>query len=510
MISLFRTESYQKGIVLSTSFNFLSKGILLFNNILIAYYFGTQERTDLYFFIFPLVNFVAYFISALNSTVIIPESMKIREECGENASMAFLNKFFFIFFFIGLLLTLIFSFKPIFVYGLFSKFSNEILIRNYSILLLGSSLFLLMILTNFLTEILASYKFFSIPMFAQFLNSFFVFFFLIFFHNSMEINSIFIGLIIAFSINLFILFYLLKYKLSWNFLNYRYKVRKKVWIDTIYSQSGNFASLLSNFAPTYIFSGFSSGILSALNYGQKTASMPNDIISGQFTSIAGIRFNELFAQKDFNKINIVFQETVKSLIFILIPISGFVFLFSSEIIDILYLRGKFEIEIANVSAFYLKFLILAIPFNAFLGVIGRLFISGQKISLTFYNQIIVNLLLITSIYFFVRIYGYKGFPYAILLITLLNVIINIFLIKHIFRFIFLKKIFIFSIIIFLEVFFILFICNYINSFLEGIILFFRILINFCFFLGLFIFFNYLFKVNLTFLSAIKQIIKKDK
>ncbi len=505
---MFKTESYQSGILFSTFFNFLSKAVLFFNSVLIAFYFGAQEKTDVYFFVFSSVNFIAYFFSALNTTVIIPESMRIREKEGSDSAMAFLNRFLYMILGVGLIFILITVWNPLFIYGLFSKFPAEVLVNNYQLLVIGIPLFGLIILTNYCTEILASVKFFSMPMIAQLINNLFVLVFMLFFHNVYDIQSIFYGLLVAYCINLVMLVYLMKRRIAWKFTLYKIKIRGKVWTDALFAQAGNFASLLGNFAPTYLFSGMT-GILTALNFGQKTASMPNDLISGQFTAVAGIRFNELFARNDHSKINLVFQESVKSLLFILLPIAGFVFMFSNEIIEILYQRGKFDAETAKISAFYLKYLILIIPISAIAGLITRLVISVQKINITFYYQVAINLVLIGLIYVFVNKLGYKGYPIAVVCVNVIVLFMNVVLIKLLLNFIKLKNIAVFLGIIITEVLVCIFLANLISTYLiSDVSVLIRLLLQSVAFFGIYFLINFIFRIDLTFIKELGNLIRK--
>ena len=51
---LIKTESYKRGMLLSVIFNIISKGILLLLTILVAGYFGSNIKTDIYFFIYSI------------------------------------------------------------------------------------------------------------------------------------------------------------------------------------------------------------------------------------------------------------------------------------------------------------------------------------------------------------------------------------------------------------------------------------------------------------------------
>lgn len=443
-MGILKSESFQKGILFSTGFNFLAKGLLFFNSILIAFYFGAQQKTDVYFFVFNSINLLAYFFSALNTTVLVPESMRLRANFGEKMGMAFFNKFLFYYSALGIVLALVTYIFPLQIFSLFSKFEISVLDRNLGVLRLGVPVFLLMLLTNFLTELMSSYRYFSLPMIAQFINNVFVLLVLVLFHTYLDIASIFVGLLFAYSINLLILIYLLKTRMDWSFFNLNVKIRAKVWYDIVLAQIGNLASLLGSFTPSYVFSGFS-GIITALNYGQKTANMPSDLISAQFSAVAGIRINELYAQKDFTRLNLVFNETAKGLLFMLIPLVSFISYFANEIIQTLYVRGAFDMNVAEISAFFLKMLVVLVPIYSIVGLISRLMSSVQKIYLNLLVQIIVNLSIVFLTSYFVRIFSYQGFAYAMLLSAVLQTILVLIILRVSFSFIKMGPVFLFSI-----------------------------------------------------------------
>ena len=79
-LRLIKSESYKKGTVLSVLFNIISKGILFLLTIIIARYFGSNIKTDIYFFVFAAMILFSGFINSIDTAVLIPESMRIREE----------------------------------------------------------------------------------------------------------------------------------------------------------------------------------------------------------------------------------------------------------------------------------------------------------------------------------------------------------------------------------------------------------------------------------------------
>ena len=126
-LRLIKAESYKRGMALSVLFNIISKGILFLLTIIIARYFGSDIKTDIYFFVFATMILFSGFINSIDTAVLIPESMRLREKEGESKAMDFLNYFLLIYFIIGVLFTVIMYFFGTMVFGLISKFTSYFL-----------------------------------------------------------------------------------------------------------------------------------------------------------------------------------------------------------------------------------------------------------------------------------------------------------------------------------------------------------------------------------------------
>lgn len=427
---LLKTESYKKGILYSTFFNILNKGLVFVNSLIVAYFFGTQIKTDIYFYAYNTIVILAAFITSLNSSVLIPESMRIRVQHGDKASMEFLNFFIQLIIIFTLLVCLILIFNPVKAYRLVSDFDTKSLELNRKILLLGAPLIILMPIVNLLTDILTSYKYFTVPMLAGIINGLFSILFVLLFHNSLDILSLLAGLLLSYSLNFLLLIFLMLKNLSWQFRIKWIKVENRILKNICFAQAGNITSSLSNYLPLYLLSGFNAGIITSLNYAQQVSSMPTTLITNQFSSVAGIKFNELRAEGNDTQLSDLFLNISFFLMFILFPISGVVFLHSKEIFIILFKRGAFNSESVLNSARFLKYLILMLPLLAINTLVARLFMAAHLIKQSFWYQIILNLFLILFIYLGIKMIGIDGYFISLISIYVLNIVLQYFLLKR--------------------------------------------------------------------------------
>ena len=154
-----RIESYKKGIVFSLIFNIFSKLLFLLNSIVIAYYFGTQLKMDIYFYLLATIALLINFVASLNQSVLIPESMRISEQESPERAILFLNFFLYLYLLIALIVTVVLYLTPIGLFTAISNFNKSSLTQNVELLYFAIPLCPMMLLTTFLSDVLISFKY---------------------------------------------------------------------------------------------------------------------------------------------------------------------------------------------------------------------------------------------------------------------------------------------------------------------------------------------------------------
>jgi peptidoglycan biosynthesis protein MviN/MurJ (putative lipid II flippase) len=145
-------------------------------------------------------------------------------------------------------------------------------------------------------------------------------------------------------------------------------------------------------------------VLTAMNLAQNIALLPEVFILSQVVSIAGIKFSELNAKKEFESITELFNYLFILLLTVIIPVAIVFSLCSTEIISIAYLRGNFKADSVAITAYCFLFLAIIIPFKVADILFSRLFTSlqlyGVAVLFTFVAQSLFALLtyLLTTYY----------------------------------------------------------------------------------------------------------------
>ncbi len=434
MISNFlRIESYKKGLAFSAGLNIVAKALGFINLLAITYFFGAKAETDVYFYCMATVGLMAGFLTSIDSSVLIPESMRLTEQKGKAESRAFLNLFLYIFLAAGIIVTLVLAASPVRMFLLISNFDINTLIPNSRIAVASVFLFMLMLLTTFLVDILTSLKHFTMPMISSVINSVFSLIFLLLFHERLGMLSVVFGLITAYISQLLFLLYFMRKHLDWDFSFKMAHIEARNWKNIFYSFAGNITATLVSYSPLLLFSGFGAGVITALNAGQRIADLPNLLIISQVSAVVGIKFNELFAKKDTEKINEVFLSVSKTLLFTLVPVSCLTWFYSRDLIVLLYRRGSFDEAAVLKSAMFLKYLIFLLPFLSVGTLVARLFMAGQKILQSFWYQMLFNIANLCFILAGIKYFGLSGYPGALVFISASNFFFTYVLLKAFFK-----------------------------------------------------------------------------
>jgi len=430
---LIKVESYTRGMALSVLFNIISKGILFLLTIIIARYFGSDIKTDIYFFVFATMILFSSFINNIDTAVLIPESMRLREKEGEEKATAFLNYFLLIYAGIGILFTLVMYFFGTTVFGLISKFSETGISTYKNYFWLGSFFFIFHVLTNYLNNILTSLKYFSLPMAISSIKSCIVIICIFLLKADYDVLSVIIGGLISYAINLIIQLYILYTIAGWRFTFTKPHIRKTIWSNVFYSELGQAATVASSMFPLYLLSGFGSGVISVMNYGKNIADIPNTLVTSQFANVSGIQLNEQAAREDHAGMNKTFQDMSKLMVFLLVPLGCFMFVFAEPVVELFYKHGSFTQEDVIAAAKFMKLLSITIFSIGINAVVTRIFIAMQAIRQAFFYQLILNVVLIAAIWGFTKQYGEYGYPYGVILVNCINFIGMYFICKKYFK-----------------------------------------------------------------------------
>jgi putative peptidoglycan lipid II flippase len=434
--SFLKAESTNKAIVSSMALSMFAKVFNFAQSLVASYAFGTQASTDILFYMLSMVILLSTLLSAVNQQVIVPNVIFIRTSNSEEDSKKFISFIYFVYLAIGATVTMILMLMPEKILALFSKFSMEHIMSNIDILKFIIPTFILIIANTFILDIFTSYRYFTLPMLLDMLKNIIIILFVLLFKDVFSVTSLAMGVLVGnlaqFLLLNFLLFSILKCKPSFR----AYHLSNEIKGNIGYVTGGFLTTFLSSFVVMYLMSGFSSGVFSAMDYGQKISTVFIMVIVGQITTVVGMNIIELHAKNDLKKLNETFINYLKMSIFLIIPFSFIISINSDGIISILFERGKFTKDSVALTSVFLKYLILTLPYALINSFMVRLIIAKQIQRVSFWwqtSQSIGNILILwPMIYFF----GYVGYPIGGLIADYIYIFLLLyFLIKNQFNYI---------------------------------------------------------------------------
>lgn len=430
-LSFLRAENTNKAIVLSMSFSMLAKVFNFGQSLVASYAFGTQISTDILFYILSMVILLSTLLSSVNQQVIVPNVIYIRTSGGEEDSRRFISFIYIIYLAIGIIVTLILMLWPEKILELFSKFSKENIMSNLTILKFIIPTFLLIIANTFILDIFTSYRYFTLPMLLDMVKNLIIIIFVFLFKDVLSVASLALGVLtgnlIQFLVLNYMLFSILKCKPSFKAYHLSTEIKKNIG----YVVGGFLTTFLSNFVVIYLMSGFSTGIYSSMDYGQKISTVFSLVIVGQIVTVVGMNIIELYGKKDLKKLNEIFINYFKLSLFLIIPFCFIISLNSEGIISLFFERGKFTRDAVAVTSKFLRYFILTLPYVLINGFVVRLIIAKQIQRVAFWWQISQSAGNILVLWAMIKFFGYMGYP--------LGGIISSYIYIFLLLFIFLKK-----------------------------------------------------------------------
>lgn len=412
---MLKSESYKRGLYSSTVLNIIAKGIGFINTLLIAYYFGSNASTDIYFYVLSVATLITSTINGIDYLVLIPEAMQLRANKGEKISQHFLNFFIWLYGFIGLLLTAAIILSPILFFTLFSKFDAGPLQHNINVLYIGSVIIVFQLLNNLLSAILVSYKYFTIPIISALINSCFAIGLTVIFHNKLGVTGTILGISSGLIINFILLIILMKKKLHWNFLEFYWAKNKRLWQNIGLMQLNILPVWLRNYLVIYLLSGLGTGIITSVNLGQMLALLPEVFILTQMASVVGIKFSELASRQHFEEAGKLLSNLVNSLYVLLVPIALIMAVANKDIITIVFQRGGFNHDSATTTAFCFFYFALLLPSKIYDVAFTRLFTSFQVYGLSTAFAVTGHFIITIITFFAIKQFHLQGYFISLLI-----------------------------------------------------------------------------------------------
>ncbi|MEP0786288.1 murein biosynthesis integral membrane protein MurJ [Coleofasciculus sp. FACHB-129] len=126
--------------------------------------------------------------------------------------------------------------------------------------------------------------------------------------------------------------------------------------------AGAFLMSSTNLVDQSMAAMLSPGSVAALNYGNKVIAFPIGLMATGLGTAVIPYFSKMVACKDWTGVRYTLQRFLFFIFMVTVPLTGFLFLFSEPIIQVLFQRGSFTPEATRLVAQIQAFYALQIPF----------------------------------------------------------------------------------------------------------------------------------------------------
>jgi peptidoglycan biosynthesis protein MviN/MurJ (putative lipid II flippase) len=403
-------QSYRRGIAWSTGMSLVARGLVFLTAVAIAYRFGTTAATDVYFYCYMVVTAAVGFVTMLDSMVVIPEVMRLQVQEDGSRAAGFANAVLYGYLALALVTGALVAAFPMATVGALSRFSPEVLAANRPTILLAIPLFVAMVVGQFLIDLLTSQRYFTLPMISSAVNSLFAVTATIAFGAALGPKVILAAQTTGLLVQIAALLWLMKRRLRWRFGVLGVPRHRWFLGRAALSQAAGVAALVGTALPSYLLSGLAPGLLTALQFGQRTADLPTQVVAAPFSSVVGIKLNELAARGQRRQMDAVFVRSTQFLVSLLMPVAVLMSVYAPEVARVLYARGEFDATAAGNTSLFLGGLALVVPFLAVNTIASRLVMAVQAVTSWSWYVIGLNAALSVWIVVVISTFGASAYP----------------------------------------------------------------------------------------------------
>ena len=411
----------------------ISRVLGLARSIVVAYYFGASAGTDAFFSAFKISNFFRQLLGegALGTSFIPMYNEKVEkqgEEEGKKFIFSILN-IVFIFSVIISILMIIFSDEIIAI--IVSGFSKETQIIASNLLKIMSCYFIFISLAGMICAILNNFKCFVIPASTSIFFNLAILSGAIFFGRTYGIKAMAYGVLVGGLLQLLVVlpqFFkrtgIYKFK-----IDFKDTYLKRIFYLMLPMLVGIVARQFNTIVDQFFASYLETGGVSALENATRLYNLPIGVFGISISTVIYPALSKKIVNKNFSAVEEDIKKGLNILLFLVIPSTFVLTLYSQDIIKLVFEYGKFDknaVKITSESLFYYS---LGLYFYTAIHLLTRAFYGMKnskdpvKFSISaIVINVVLNAILINSM-------KYKGLALS----TSIASMVNFFLLLYTFR-----------------------------------------------------------------------------
>lgn len=420
-------------LLLATA-TFLGKGVGFFKEMLVAYYFGTSKELDILIFSFALAGTIFAILSGGMEGTILPNYLRTKKQ-GEREK----NTYTFVVFSAFIVLSyLLFLWVPVLgkdIIGFIARgFSSQetVLAKNYLDLFVVY-IILAFFSVFFLSLLKAEKKFFFSGIVPSLIPASIML--ALYFQHNIGVITIAFGVLLGVTLQL--IFVWIKASKYFNFKKIQpsqFKAHYKHFVKnySILLGSGLFIGLIDLTDQSFSTLTGAGGV-SSLSYAQKLPALLDGVVVLILGTILFSSFSENISASKHRENKALYLKSLKLVFITTIVTAAVLAFFSEELVNLVFVRGKFDHDSLMLVypvqvAFFLK-----LPFISVAVISARMMNSFELNKEMLYINICSFILNGILDYYLVEKYGVLGIAYATLFVYMSSASLNYLVVMKRFR-----------------------------------------------------------------------------
>ena len=332
-------------------------GILIgfLRDLVLSNQYGASDSSDIYLMLLNIPIIIFATIGAAINTTYIPLYSEISYNRDEDQLLKFTNKVMNIILILCVILIIIFLINSemlvkIFAMG-FSGEKLEVSTRLTKVIILS----LIFIGPNYLlTAFLNLKNIFIIPAIVPIITNLLIIILIIF--SKGNLTFLVIGTVFAYAVQIIILYYYSrknKYKVYLDFKLNDDNIKKMVWL-VIPVLFGTAVAQLNEVIDRSLASTLGEGMLSCFTYSNRISSSLQILFVTSMITLIYPKMNLLYSSKKLEEFKELVTGSIKFIITLILPLAAIIYIFSEDIVSILFERGTFSRQATIITSDILK------------------------------------------------------------------------------------------------------------------------------------------------------------
>ena len=386
-----------------------TKGIGYLEKIILAYYFGTTLKVDVYNVILLAITNIFIFFREIVEPGYLNLFLKKKNANDDEGAWKLFNTYFSYILLASGLITIGAMMFPESIIKLYSpglSEENKEITRIFVLIAMPSCIFLSLSTLTGIT--LNALKQFWIPASGELALKILVIIALLGLYTTMGIYAAAIGLLIGSAIKLIVhLGFLWRYWLIKR-VDFSIKYIKSTWSMTWPLIIGVIFSQIHTIVDTAFASYSSEGSLSALSYAKKIIDFPILIFPYALSIVIFPYMSEYVISNNKEKMETLFAKILHILCIVFVPLAIIFFVNASEIVNIAFKRGSFTQSSVDITSLPLQFYSIGLVFFALEAIIVIFFFAHANTKTPIIIGMLCSIEAILLTIAFTRHFGFAG------------------------------------------------------------------------------------------------------